>query len=107
MIGAGELTRSVTINAVTRVDDEYGGSTETTATVATVRAKVQPLEGNEQLQAMQTGMSRPHRFTIRYRAGVTGATELVYDGRTFNVSSVIDPDAKHRELVILADEVVT
>lgn len=104
---AGELTRSITIRALTATGDVYGGTTDVASDVATVRAKVEPLEGDEQLRAMQTGMSRPHRFTIRYREGVTGAHELQYDGRRFNISSVIDPDARHRELVILADEAVT
>jgi SPP1 family predicted phage head-tail adaptor len=74
--------------------------------IATVWAKVEPLEGNEQLRAMQAGMTRPHRFTIRWRAGITGATEVLYDGRRFNVTSVIDVEAQHREIVILADEAV-
>lgn len=105
MTRAGEFNRSITIRAATRVEDEYGGASETASDVATVRAKVRPLEGTEQLQAMQTGMSAPHEFTIRWRDDVTGATEVAYDGRTFNVTSVTDPDARHRELILLADEV--
>lgn len=106
MISAGEMQRRITIRSVTRVDDEYGGHTEQAVDVATVWAKVEPLEGNEQLRAMQAGMTRPHRFTIRYRTGITGATEVLYDSRRFNVTSVIDVDAGHREIAILADEAV-
>jgi SPP1 family predicted phage head-tail adaptor len=105
VIAAGELTRSVTIRAKVSTPDEYGGETETTSDVATVRAKVEPLQGREQIDAMQTGMKAPHRFTIRYRTDVTGATEILYAGHSFDVASVVDPDARHRELVILADQV--
>lgn len=102
----GEYNRRVTLGSVTRTPDGGGGYTETAVAGATVWAKVEPLQGNEKLQAMQTGMRRPHRFFVPYRDGVTGTTSLTYLGRTFDVQSVIDPDAAHEELEILADEVV-
>lgn len=105
MISAGQLNRRVTIRTTVRTDEEGGGYTDTLRDDATVWAKVEPLQGDEQLAAMQTDMTAPHRFTIRHRRGVSGATELRYDGRRFNVRSVTDTNAAHRELVILADEV--
>lgn len=102
----GEVRRKITIQAATTVADDYGGSTQTLADVAEVWATIQPLEGREQLLAMQTGMTRPHRFSMRYREDVTGASRILYDGRAFNVTSVTDPGARHRELVVLADEEV-
>lgn len=105
MTPAGQLNRRIVIRAATATADLYGGTTETVADVATVWAKVEPLQGNEQLLAMQTGMTRPHRFVIRYRSDVTGATEIQYGAQRFNVTSVTDTDARRRELEILADEV--
>lgn len=103
----GERNRKVVLRAPNLTGDEGGGfSTGAPTDLATVWAQIQPLEGDEQLQAMQTGMQRPHRLTIEYRAGVTGITEIGYGARKFNVRSVTDPDEKHRELVILADEVI-
>ena len=98
--------RKVMVRAMVRTADDYGGYTDAPADVGEWWVKVEPLEGTEQMQAMQAGLQRPHRFTGHYRAGLTGATELLYDGRRFDVNSVTDPDAKHRELVILADEMV-
>lgn len=102
----GQMNRRVTIQSVTTTPDGSGGYTETLVDVATVWARVEPLLGREQIQAMQTDMERPHRFTMRYRAGITGATRILYDGRTFDVKSVVDPHERHRELVITAEEVV-
>lgn len=101
----GRMRRQVTIRTMTRTPDGMGGYTETPVDVPNVWAEVEPLEGREQLQAMQTGMQRPHRFTMRYRAGMTGAHTIIYATRTFDVKSVVDPDEKHRELVIMSDEV--
>ena len=105
-LNARDLNREVTIQSVTLTPDGGGGYTETLVDVATVPAHIEPLIGREQLLGMQTGMERPHRFTIRHREGVTGATRLLYDGRTFDIKSVVDTEERHRELILLAEEIV-
>lgn len=101
----GLMRRVITLRTNTRTDDGMGGYTETPTDVTSIPARVEPLEGRELIQAMQTGMQRPHRFTIRYRAGMTGATTVLYDSRTFDIKSIQDPEAKHRELELMTDEI--
>ena len=101
----GLMRRVITIRTMARTPDGMGGYTETPTDVTNISARVEPLEGNELLRAQQTGMQRPHRFTLRYRTGMSAALTLLYDARTFNIKSVMDPEEKHRELVITADEV--
>lgn len=101
----GQMNRRIVLRTITRADDGGGGYTETPTDSDPIWAYIEPLEGDEQLQAMQTGMVRPHRFTIRYRPGLTSATRVVYGSRVFDVKSVVDTDEAHAELVILADEV--
>lgn len=90
---------------MTRTPDGGGGYTETPVVIDTVWARVRPLEGNERLQAMQTGMTQPHEFTIRYRDDVDGTTDVLYAGDRYDVKSVVDSEARRREIVILADKV--
>lgn len=99
------MRRVVTLRTVALTDNPMGGYTEANTDIENIPARVEPLEGRELIEAMQTGMQRPHRFTMRYRAGVTGTKTLIYDGRTFDIKSVMDPEEKHRELIITADEV--
>lgn len=99
------MRRVVSIRTTTRTDDGGGGYTETSTDLDGIPARVEPLQGDEQLRAMQTGMVAPHRFTMRYRADLLGATTLVYDSRPFDIKSIIDPEEKHREIIVLADEV--
>lgn len=102
----GLMRRRITIQSVTSVSDGMGGTTDTVVPVAeNIPARVEPLEGRELIQAMQTGMQRPHRFTIRYRTDVTGAKTLLYDSRSFDIKSIQDPEEKHRELQLMTDEV--
>jgi SPP1 family predicted phage head-tail adaptor len=105
-IAAGRLRKQVTIQGVTRTPDGGGGYTETPVEIAEVWANVQPLDGREQLIAMQTGLQRPYRFTIRYLPDISSIHRVVYDGRTFDVKSVVDPEERHRELELLAEEVI-
>jgi SPP1 family predicted phage head-tail adaptor len=100
------MNRRITIRATTRTPDGGGGWAESPVDVATVWARVEGLDGRELIQAMQTEMQRPFRFTIWYRPDVTGANTILYDGRTFDIRSVVDPGEKHRELHILAEEIV-
>lgn len=103
----GQMDRRITLQtAGAPVPDGGGGWTPGTPTSFETWAHVEPLQGNEQIQAMQTGMERPHRFTISYRPDVVTTQVIVYKGRTFDVKSVVDPDEAHDEIVILADEVV-
>jgi SPP1 family predicted phage head-tail adaptor len=102
---AGALRHWITIRESARTPDEGAGFIETWYAIANVYAAVEPLTGDEQIQAMQTGMIQPHRFSIRYRRGLTGANEILYDGRRFNVRSVVNTGERDREIVMLADEV--
>lgn len=104
-MNAGKLNRRVVIRTMTQIPDGGGGYTETATDVPNIPARVEPLEGNELLRAQQTGMQRPHRFTLRYRTGLTGAKTLIYDGRTFDIKSIADPEERHRELIVQTDEV--
>lgn len=101
----GDMRHRVAIRRMERTPDGGGGYTERWVDVDTVWAQVEPLQGREQIVAMQTGMQSPHRFTIGHRRDVTGANELLYEGRRFDIQSVVDTDGAGRELVILAVEV--
>lgn len=101
----GMMRRTVTLRTNVQTANPMGGYTDTPTDIENIPARVSPLQGQEQVDAMQTGMQRPHRFTMRFRDGMTGATQILYDGRTFDIKSVVDPEERHRELQILADEV--
>jgi SPP1 family predicted phage head-tail adaptor len=47
-----------------------------------------------------------HVVTIEYRTGISTKSRFVFDGRTANVLSVVDPDNRHVELVLACAEIV-
>lgn len=103
-MNAGQLRHRVVIRTMARTPDGMGGYTETPTDVTGIPARIDPLEGNEQINAMQTGMQRPHRIEIRYRSDMTGAKTIIYGARTFDIKSVVDPEERHVELHLLAEE---
>lgn len=101
----GRLRNLVTLQAATRTDLEGGGWEEgPPVDVATIWAAIEPLEGSERLRAMQVSASLSHRIRIRYRDDVTAKNRIVYGARIFNITAVIDPNERHEELHLLAEE---
>lgn len=105
-IDPGRLRERVKIQSDAKASDGAGGYTLTTpALVAEVWAAIEPLEGNEQIQAMQTEAKATHRVTIRYREGLKPSMRLLYGTRVFEVvAPPIDTDERHSTLTMLCRE---
>lgn len=43
-------------------------------------------------------------FTIRYREGINSAMRLRYDGKLYEIKSVIDIDEQHKEMCLICEE---
>lgn len=108
-INAGELTKQIRLRTSTQVANGSGGYTVTPTDSNPIWAKVEPLNGREQLVAMQSGIERPHRFTFRYAdaPSISAVTQIVYSGRVFDVKSAIDVEEANVKIVVLADELET
>ncbi len=102
----GNLRHRITIQQIARIDDGAGGYTETWASAGTVYADVYPLKGQERYDAQQIQANLSHRVTIRYRADVNPSMRLSYGTRTLVIEAVIDPEERHRELILMCSEVV-
>jgi SPP1 family predicted phage head-tail adaptor len=99
------LRHEVTIQQPgTRVDDGYGGGSVVDSNVATVWAAIEPLTGNELFQAGQFNPSLSHRVRIRYYPGIRPSWKVKYGTRTFDIKSVADVDERHREVVLMCEE---
>lgn len=102
---AGELRRRVTIQQRVTTQDTFGGQSQTWADFAAhVPAAIEPLSGRELMTAQSTQSEVSHRITIRYLPGVTAAMRIVYQGRYFNISAVMNIEERNREMQILASE---
>ena len=102
---AGKLRHRIVLQAKSATTDEYGGPVEVWADVATnIPASVEPLSGRELVNAQTVNAEVTTRITMRYRAGVIAANRIVFEGKFYNLQSIVDPEMKHRELIIMASE---
>lgn len=101
---SGKLRHLVTVQRKSLTTDDYGGPVETWADVATARASVEPMQGRELASAQTVNDETTTRITMRYLIGVTTADRITFEGRYYNLQSVIDPELRHRELIIMASD---
>lgn len=102
----GQLRHRVSVQSRTRVSDGQGGYTETWATVTNgaTFAKIEPASSQEVFRANQLKHVVTHKVTIRFLDGITSAHRVVFDGRAFNVRSVLNPGERGRVLSLLCEE---
>jgi SPP1 family predicted phage head-tail adaptor len=103
-MNAGTLRHQVTIQSITSTPDAYGGSVDSWIDVATVWASVEPLQGRELVAAQSVSAETTTKITMRYRSDITAAHRITFEGKFYNLLSLIDPELKHRELIIMASE---
>lgn len=101
---AGKLRWPITIQTLTTAPNSYGEAVPTPETFANTWAEVTQLSGRELWYAQQVQPLATHRVRCRYVAGVTPAMQVVFQGRTLQLTDVNDVDGRHRELVMLATE---
>lgn len=105
---AGSLRHQVQLQSLgTRVDDGFGGGSIPDSDVATVWASIEPLTGQERLQAESFDARLSHRIRIRYYPGIHPSWKVKYGVRVFDIKSVADLDERHREVELMCEELVT
>ncbi|MFZ5834021.1 MAG: phage head closure protein [Pseudomonadota bacterium] len=86
----GGLRQRVTLQRRSDVADTGGGSTLIWSDVAQLWAKVTPLQGGENVQAMRLQPVQEYRVELRHRADVTPAERFLFGARVLNIRSVIN-----------------
>lgn len=100
---AGRLRHRVSIiNARTTARSAEGAPIITFSTVIETWADVEPLSGSEMFRQNYRYSEADTKFTIRYSTfDIAPKMDLVFNGSTYNILSVVDSSNAHRELVLL------
>ena len=88
-----------------QVQVRSGVSTTQWINAFTCWCKAEPLSGREFWQAAAVNRENEVRFTIRYRNDVNPAVRILFEGRLFDITAVLDVDSRHSKLEILARSV--
>jgi SPP1 family predicted phage head-tail adaptor len=89
-MNAGKLRNKIEIQRRDKTPDGAGGFKVDWVKIADTWAWIKPMGGTEGLVAMQLQAQVSHDIIIRYRSNLTAADRIVFQGRAFNIVSVID-----------------
>ncbi|MGJ3501613.1 putative phage head-tail adaptor (plasmid) [Piscirickettsia salmonis] len=101
---AGLLRHRITLQNNLIGTNEYGEALDYWQDIATLWARVSPRIGRELFSAQQFYHEITQTVTLRYRADVSPNLRIYFDGRYFEILSVINPDERNRELVLACRE---
>ena len=90
-----DLNRRVLIQQRSTTKDSFGQQSTAWTDLLTCWAHIEPLSGRELVNAQAVNAEVTHTVTIRYRSNVTASMRVLYQGRIFNITAVIDPDTSH------------
>lgn len=108
----GERRHLVTLqNPGPAIPDGEGGFTQTWTdlTPATWYCAIDPATARD-LEKVTAGTilsTASHVLRGKYHAGITTLTRVLFNGRTFQVSGVANPEERGMETIAIATEVVT
>lgn len=69
-------------------------------------ASVEPLRGDEFLQADRQGASVTTTIVIRYQSGIEPQMRAVWGSHTYDIQSVINIDERQRETHLMCREII-
>ncbi|WP_439240971.1 phage head closure protein [Lonepinella sp. BR2474] len=107
MIKAGKYNKVITLQEQKQVMTDYGAVNIEWVDFKTVRASVEPLQGNEYFTSAQLHSETQLRIRIRYIDDVCSVMRVKYGNRVFSIIAVIDSKESHRELQLMCKEGAT
>ncbi len=99
------MRHRITIESNTPTRAPGGAAVENwSAFAANIPAKVEPISGREFIALKASQEETGTRFTIRYMSGVTRAMRVIWRDVIYNVTDVLNIDARDRALEIMTTE---
>jgi SPP1 family predicted phage head-tail adaptor len=103
-MAAGRLRWRITIQSSTAAKGAEGQDVLTWAAFWSTWANIEPLTGTERQTSETERAQQGYTFTIRYRSAITPRMRISWDGRTFDIESVVNVENRKRTLVLTAVE---
>lgn len=104
VVDPGKLRHAVKLEMPVRQRNAMGEETDVWATLAEVRAAVEPVSGKELFQAAQVQALVTHRVTLRWLSGFDVKGRVIHGGRVLNPVFVRDLEERHEWLEIICLE---
>ena len=103
---AGTLSKLLSIEKRVEVQDDYGEAKPTWTEVAKVYGSIYPVRGTERYMSMEKHATATHEINIRFTKTISAKHRIVYDGREFDILSVLNVAERNKQMKIIAKESV-
>ena len=103
----GRLRNKVVLQQPNPTTDSYGQPVYGWATVATIWAAVEPLNGREFFTAQQINAEMKVRIRIRYGsewASITAAWRVTFNNKTYDIVEIIQPKEINQEIILMCSQ---
>lgn len=104
---AGELRHVIEIQQNRRTFDANGDPTRSWSTVATVRAMIMPIGGDEGDATGKYAGVNDVKMRMRFHSGLTPSQRIVHESKNFQIVSVSDVEGMGVAHEIVCREIVT
>jgi len=101
----GEMRHRITIQRVTISTNDNGYEVETPEVIKEVWAKVSNLHGKEFFEAKAVQAENTVKFTIRYISGFDQSMQILFQGKTYNITAIDNIKYRNEYIEIQAKEV--
>lgn len=101
---AGKLRHTITIQSRTQTVDGFGGQVNAWTDYRDAKAAVETLSGRELVAAQAAHAESSVRFKTRFFDGLVTTMRIVYSGKYHDIISIVDPEERHRELIIITKQ---
>ena len=101
----GEMRQRIAIQRVIISTNENGYEVETPEVIKVVWAKVSNLHGKEFFEAKAVQAENTVNFTIRYISGLDQSMQIIFQGKTYNITTIDNIKYRNEYIEIQAKEV--
>lgn len=103
---AGSLRNIIVIQTPVEVQATTGEPVITWVNYYSINGAIEPLIGREFWQSKQISAEITGKIKIRYIKGITAKMRIKFGSRYYDIKGIIDPEERHKELVLFVSELI-
>jgi len=101
---AGDLRHRITIERYTESQNDFGEVVESWSELLSTRASVRPISAKDIFTNSGLINETTHRVFMRYQEDIKPNDRVLYTGRIFDISSVINSEERNITIELLCKE---
>lgn len=103
---AGSLRQTIGIKSPVKAKNNLGEALNAWTPFATAWSEAKPISSSKRFISNHLKTEVNFQFRMRYMDGINHQMKVFYNGREFDIDSVLNVGERNEELIVLASEVM-